>query len=166
MKVAAVGSVVRSYRKGSGISQKDLAARVGISRATLNYLESGRDIEIGAAKLLALLDVLSIPFSMPTDVDRSGDDDTLDELLKGISGKGGKKMPRKILVEAMTTGRVPIGFESQVEQVLETAPEPTVLALVRATSAAPGLAAQAAWKNGPNLDKAVGSSRKGWLHTG
>lgn len=166
MKVAAVGSVVRSYRKASGISQKELAARVGISRATLNYLESGRDIEIGAAKLLALLDVLSIPFSMPTDVDGSGDDDTIDELLKGISGKGGKKMPRKILIEAMTTGRVPIGFESQVEQVLETAPEPTVLALVRATSAASGLSAQAVWKNGRNLAKAVGSARKGWLHTG
>ena len=49
MKVSAVGAVIRSYRKASGISQKDLAAMVGISRATLNYLESGRDIEIGDA---------------------------------------------------------------------------------------------------------------------
>ncbi len=166
MKVAAVGSVVRSYRKASGISQKDLAGMVGISRATLNYLESGRDIEIGAAKLLALLDVLSIPFAMPSEVDRSGDDDTIDRLLKGISGKGGKKMPHKVLVEAMTTGRVPIGYESQVEQVLETAPEPSILALVRATAAASGLSPQAVWKNGRNLAKAVGSSRKGWLHAG
>ena len=60
MKVSEVGAVVRAYRKATGISQKELAALVGISRATLNYLESGREGEIGASKLLAMLELLEI----------------------------------------------------------------------------------------------------------
>lgn len=163
MKVAIVGSVVRSYRKASGISQKDLAAKVGISRATLNYLESGRDIEIGAAKLLSLLDVLGVPFTVPGDVDRTHDDAVIDKAIKGITGKGGKRLPRKALIEALTTGRPPIGFESQIEQALETAPEAAILAVVRAVSASSGLSPQAVWKNGRSLAKTVGSTRKGWL---
>ncbi|MEK9736372.1 MAG: helix-turn-helix transcriptional regulator, partial [Candidatus Nanopelagicales bacterium] len=58
LTVAAVGAVIRAYRKASGLSQKDLAKLGGVSRATLNYLESGReDMEIGASRLFALLAV-------------------------------------------------------------------------------------------------------------
>lgn len=139
---------------------------VGISRATLNYLESGRDIEIGAGKLLALLDVLGVPFAIPGEVDHKHDDATLNKAIKGITGKGGKKLPRKVLVEALTTGRLPIGYESQIEQLLDTAPEASILAVVRAVSASSSVSPMAVWKNGRSLAKAVGSTRKGWIQTG
>jgi transcriptional regulator with XRE-family HTH domain len=164
MKVATVGSVVRSYRKASGISQKDLAELVGMSRATLNYLESGRDIEIGASKLLALLDVLGVPFGVPTGVDHPADDKVIDQALKAVGGKAGKKISRKVLVEALTSGRVPIGLDKELEQVLEEVPDPAVLAAIRATGASSGLSAQSIWKNARALAKTVGSSRKAWLY--
>jgi transcriptional regulator with XRE-family HTH domain len=162
MKVATIGSVVRAYRKASGISQKDLAGMVGISRATLNYLESGRDIEIGAGKLLTLLEVLAVPFSIPSAVDGPADAAAVDKALKSL--KGGKKLSRPVLVEALTTGRVPIGLEKELALLVETAPDPTVLSMVRVTGAASGLPPQTVWKNARTLAKAVGSSRKAWLH--
>jgi transcriptional regulator with XRE-family HTH domain len=135
---------------------------VGISRATLNYLESGRDIEIGAGKLLTLLEVLAVPFSIPNAVDGPADEAAVDKALKAL--KGGKKLSRPVLVEALTTGRVPIGLEKELALLVETAPDPTVLSMVRVTGAASGLSPQAVWKNARNLAKAVGSNRKAWLH--
>ena len=103
MKVSEVGAVVRAYRKATGISQKELASLVGISRATLNYLESGREGEIGASKLLAMLELLGVPFDVPQAVDREHDDRILDKAGKS-AGAGKVKLPRKVLVEALATG--------------------------------------------------------------
>lgn len=162
MKVSAVGGVVRSYRKASGISQKDLAAMVGISRATLNYLESGRDIEIGAAKLLALADLLGIPWTVPADVDRGHDDDILEKAAKAASGK--HRLQRKTVVEAFATGKVPVGSDQPLRSLLDDTPEPQLLAIVRSVAAGSGQTPKAVWRNGRSLAKSVGSSRRVWLH--
>jgi transcriptional regulator with XRE-family HTH domain len=163
MKVAAVGSVIRAYRKASGVSQKDLAGMVGISRATLNYLESGRDIEIGAGKLLALLDLLAVPFSVPSGIDRAHDDDVLESAARAVAGK---KLPRKVVVEALATGRAPEGSEQALRSLLDDTAEPEILAIVRAVAAGSGQQPKAVWRNGRAIATAVGSTRKVWLHDG
>jgi transcriptional regulator with XRE-family HTH domain len=163
MKVAAVGSVIRAYRKASGVSQKDLAGMVGISRATLNYLESGRDIEIGAGKLLALLDLLAVPFSVPSGIDREHDDEVLESAARAVAGK---RLPRKVVVEALATGRAPQGSEPALRSLLDDTAEPEILAIVRAVAAGSGQQPKAVWKNGRAVAKAVGSTRRVWLHDG
>jgi transcriptional regulator with XRE-family HTH domain len=163
MKVAEVGSVIRAYRRASGVSQKDLAGMVGISRATLNYLESGRDIEIGAGKLLALLDLLAVPFAVPPGVDREHDDELLEQAARSV---GAKKLPRKVVVEALATGKAPAGSESALRSLLDDTPEPAILAIVRAVAAGSGQQPKAVWKHGRSVAKAVGSTRRVWLHDG
>lgn len=158
-----MGSVIRAYRKASGVSQKDLAGMVGISRATLNYLESGRDIEIGAGKLLSLLDLLAVPFSVPAGIDREHDDDVLE---KAAQAAAGKKLPRKVVVEALATGHAPAGSEAALLSLLDNTSEPAILAIVRAVAAGSGQQPKAVWRNGRSLAKAVGSSRTVWLHDG
>lgn len=163
MKVAEAGAIVRSYRKAAGVSQKELAGMVGISRATLNYLESGRDIEIGAGKLLSLLDVLGVPLRLPSDVDHSADEAAIDRACKHLSGKGRKKLTRRVVLEAFTTGRVPIGLEKEFGALLDDAPEPVALAIIRATSAGNGPSASVVWRNARALAKASGCGGKMWL---
>lgn len=163
MKVAVVGSTIRAYRKASGISQKELAGMVGISRATLNYLESGRDIEIGAGKLLALLDVLAVPFAVPADVDRAKDDAALGAAVKGVGGKGRRKLPGRVLAEALATGRVETGSETLIAQALDGVHAPAALAIVRAVSSSSGHAPATIWKNGRTVARAVGATSKVWL---
>ena len=46
-----IGSRVAATRKGLKLSQKDLASKAGISRATLEALENGRTGELGFSKL-------------------------------------------------------------------------------------------------------------------
>ena len=103
-----------------------------------------------------------MPVGLPSEVDRASDDAALDEVARGVSGKGRKKLPRKVLVEALASGRVPVGFEPHIAHVVESASEPAVLAMVRAVSASAGMPAAAVWKNGRSLAASVGSSRKVW----
>ena len=161
MKVADVGGVIRGYRKASGISQKDLAAMVGVSRATLNYVESGRDIEIGATRLLALLEVLGVPLLVPTGVDRAHDDEVLEGAAKAAA-TGKVKLARKHLVEALATGRVPEGYEVGVRTVLDHATRGEALAMVRAVAAGTGQQPKAVWRNARSVAGALGSGNRAW----
>jgi HTH-type transcriptional regulator / antitoxin HipB len=81
-----VAAVVRGRRQDLGLSQADLAARVGVSRAWINAVEAGKpSVELGL--VLRLLDHLDLRLDLakPGDLgdvfkDRSIDlDSVLDE---------------------------------------------------------------------------------------
>ena len=55
-----VGSRIAIARKDLKLSQKELASRAGISRATLEALENGRAGELGFSKLTRILAVLGL----------------------------------------------------------------------------------------------------------
>src|SRR5258708_18686005 len=55
-----VGRLLKDARKRAKLSQEQLARPLGMSRATISALESGRCEEIGFAKLAALLDILGL----------------------------------------------------------------------------------------------------------
>jgi HTH-type transcriptional regulator / antitoxin HipB len=56
MRLSEIGLQLQQARKTAGLSQTDLAAPLGMSRATVSALERGRCEEIGATKLGALLE--------------------------------------------------------------------------------------------------------------
>lgn len=59
----ALGDRIRLARLRRGISQQELAARIGVSRKTMVKLEAG-DASIGLAVLLRTLDVLGLADSI------------------------------------------------------------------------------------------------------
>lgn len=158
MKVADFGAAVRSYRKASGLSQQDLAATAGLSRATLNYLESGRDIEIGASRLLALVSLLGIPLSLPVDVDRSHDDSVVERTVRAAEGK--TKSTRRALDEALATGKVPSGTDNALRSVIDSLGVAERLAVIRCVCSSSGQPPKVVWRNARTVSAAVGSD--GW----
>jgi transcriptional regulator with XRE-family HTH domain len=64
MTINELGVYLRSARKRAGLSQLQLAEPLGMSRATISAIESGRCTEIGAAKLLALLEMTGLEVSV------------------------------------------------------------------------------------------------------
>lgn len=60
MNLQEIGPVLKDARKRGKLSQEQLARPLGMSRATISALESGRCEEIGFAKLAALLDSLGL----------------------------------------------------------------------------------------------------------
>ena len=162
LSVAAMGSVIRAHRKASGLSQKDLAKAAGVSRATLNYLESGReDMEIGASKLLALLEVLGIPVGVPADVSRDADQATVEGALASL-GKG-RKLAEGDLMEALASGRIPPKSEAGLAAFLEHAPEGAGPAAVRLAAARSGNPSKEIARNGRTLAKSLHITCPLWL---
>ena len=60
MDLAQFGSHLREARRERGLTQEQLASSLGMSRATVSALESGRCEEIGVRKLTALFDLVGL----------------------------------------------------------------------------------------------------------
>lgn len=60
MDLAEIGKAFQTARRQSGRTQEALAQALGMSRATLSALESGRCDEIGVRKLTALLELVGL----------------------------------------------------------------------------------------------------------
>jgi len=64
MPLNDAGIAIRQARKRLGITQKDLAAACGLSRATVNALESGKVQELGFGRVSALANFLGLELSL------------------------------------------------------------------------------------------------------
>jgi transcriptional regulator with XRE-family HTH domain len=66
MNLADIGQLVHERRQALGLSQARLALMSGLSRATINQLETGSLVDLGAAKLIALLDLVGLNLAAGT----------------------------------------------------------------------------------------------------
>jgi transcriptional regulator with XRE-family HTH domain len=60
MTLSDLGPLLRQARREAKLSQEQLAQSLGMSRATISAIESGRCEEIGFAKLAALLELVGL----------------------------------------------------------------------------------------------------------
>ena len=64
MTLADLGPLLKQARTDANLSQQELAQPLGMSRATISALESGRCEEIGFSKLVALLESVGLEISV------------------------------------------------------------------------------------------------------
>ena len=71
-----IGRHIREARKGRKMTQAQLAAILGMSRATISEIENGVVQDIGIRKILRILEILNLEIK----VRRAGMPPTLDEI--------------------------------------------------------------------------------------
>ncbi|MCF6204985.1 MAG: helix-turn-helix domain-containing protein [Methylococcaceae bacterium] len=64
MDFLEIGRQITSLRQQQKLSQQRVAEHVGISRSTLNALETGRAGDVGLRKVLKILDYLGYEMSV------------------------------------------------------------------------------------------------------
>lgn len=79
MQLADLGPIVKAARRKANLSQADLATPLGMSRATISAIESGRCDEIGFSKLAALLDRVGLELTVVPRSSRPTIDDLRNE---------------------------------------------------------------------------------------
>jgi transcriptional regulator with XRE-family HTH domain len=79
MQLADIGPFLREARNNARLSQEQLAAPLGMSRATVSAIESGRCQEIGFSKLVALLDMVGLELTIIPRASRPTIDDLRNE---------------------------------------------------------------------------------------
>ena len=77
-----LGAAVADRRRALGLQQGEVAARTGLSQASLSRFERGKVAEFGSRKLLSVLAVLGLELSL-VEIGAAG---SLDELRRERSG--------------------------------------------------------------------------------
>lgn len=130
MRIQELGQEVRKARQARGLTQAQLARAVGLSRETLNLLESGLVRDLGVRKVLAVLDYLGLAIALqPIGRPRRPDYVRMACTTANVSFKAA--LTEDELIHALITGKVPARRSAHLRTLLDEAPEALVKGLVQ-----------------------------------
>jgi transcriptional regulator with XRE-family HTH domain len=145
MRLAELGFRIRQARQARGITQARLAKEVGISRPTLNQLESGLLRELGTTKVLRLLDAVGLEVILANAPARRPRDH-LSIASTAASVGFAAPLNEDELLRSLLTGRPPPGKRPHLRRLFEDAPAELIRAL---------LAQVALWSKPGRIEKNV-----------
>jgi transcriptional regulator with XRE-family HTH domain len=127
MNLSEIGMLVRERRLALGLSQDRLAKLAGLSRATVNQLETGTLVDLGVAKLSALMDLVGLQLEASSH-GRSGRGLLMASRTSSVSYK--EQLQADQLAKVLASGVVPADLMPHMATFLDEAPLPLVLAAV------------------------------------
>lgn len=165
MRIQELGRQIRRARLERGLTQAQLAASAGLSRETLNLLESGLIRELGIRKVLAVLDKLGLDLALEQ-AKRPRRPDYVRMACTSANVSFKSALTDDELVHALLTGKVPAKRSAHIRALLDEAPPALLNGLAREAAGwtAPGKLE----KNLMRLAEGAGASRRidEWLNTG
>ena len=144
MNLADIGHLVQQRRQAIGLSQDRLAKLSGLSRATVHSLEAGTIKDLGAAKLMVVLELLGLQLGA-TSQKRPRNALQLASQTASVSYKRG--LAPSALASALVDGHLPPDITPQVATLLDEAPLPLIVATVEQVAAASQCPAKTLWKH-------------------
>lgn len=159
MNLADIGHLVHTRRVALGLSQARLAALSGLSRATVNQLENGTLVDLGAAKLIALLDLVGISLDAGA---RTAHLHALQLVSQTASVSYKTMLAPEALAAALVNGELPEHITPHVAALLDEAPLSLIVAAVEEVAATSQMAPKLLWKHLIAWAYALKSPREVW----
>jgi transcriptional regulator with XRE-family HTH domain len=159
MNLREIGLCVRDRREALGLSQDRLAKLAGLSRATINQLETGTLIDLGVAKLAALMDLVGLR------LDASARTPSRRGLLMASSTASvSYKVPIQAaqLAEALATGNLPSRLIPHLATFLDEAPLPLVVSAVEEAAERRHVRPKHIWRHLARWARQLKSPRRVW----
>lgn len=165
MRIHELGQAIRNARRAHDLTQARLAKTAGISRETLNLLESGLVRDLGIRKVIAVLEELGLSLTVEP-VSRSRRPNYLRMACTSANVSFKSALTEDELVRALVTGKVPAGRSAHLRSLLDEAPVAMLEGL--AEDAGKWTRPGRLQKNLERLARDAGASRKidEWLKTG
>jgi len=165
VRIQELGSEIRRARKARGLTQAQLAHATGLSRETLNLLESGLVRDLGIRKVLAVIDHLGLSVTLQQGV-RPRRPDYVRMACTSANVSVKTALTEDELIHALVTGKVPAKRAPHLRTLLDEAPAALLQAL--AEEAAGWTKPGKLERNLRKLASDLGVSRsvEGWLKTG
>jgi transcriptional regulator with XRE-family HTH domain len=153
---------VLQRRLALGLTQAELAERVGLSRATVNAIENDTVSDIGVRKLADLLAELNAGIAVAP-IGRKREPDFLKMAATSASVSFRKKLSVNELVRIFISGRAPRAKHPHVRALLEEAPKSVLRGLYRQLALA--VSADRLTNNFERLGRQLGTTREvsSWL---
>ena len=159
MNLAGIGQLVHARRFALGLSQARLATMSGLSRATINQLENGSLVDLGAAKLIALLDLVGINLDAGT---VKGHKHALQSVSQSASVSYKTVLEPAELAAALVNGTLPKGITPQVATLLDESPLSLIVAAVEEVASKSSTSPKLLWKHVFHCAKDLQSPRGVW----
>jgi transcriptional regulator with XRE-family HTH domain len=159
MNLADIGLLVQARREALGLSQARLAQMGGLSRATINQLENGSLVDLGAAKLIALLNLLGMDLDAQTRAPRAK---ALALLSQTASVSYKTALLPEALARALVDGALPPALVAQVATLLDEAPLPLIVAGVQEVAERTHTPPKTLWKHLTAWARELQSPRAAW----
>ena len=159
MNLADIGQLVLARREALGLSQARLARLAGLSRATVNQLENGSLVDLGAAKLMVLLNLLGMDLAAQA---RPRQAQALALLSQTASVSYKRVLLPSTLADALVAGVLPPVLVAQVATLLDEAPLALIVASVEEVAARTQTPPKRLWKHLAQWAQALQSPRTAW----
>lgn len=163
MDLREIGQHVRERREALGLSQDRLAKFAGLSRATINQLETGTLPELGVSKLGQLLTVIGL--DLQAVARPAGRRKAVRPLLaasRSASVSYRSAIEPGQLAQALASGEVPDEWLPHVATLLDEAPLPLVVSAVEEAALRRHMPAQRVWRHVTKLARRLQSPRRAW----
>jgi transcriptional regulator with XRE-family HTH domain len=158
MQLYEIGGEIAKRRLELQLTQEQLAKLAGLSRLTINQLESGKVQDLGVNKLIPLLSVLGLELN--TQPRHSGTGLFKATVSANVSYE--KDLTPEQLARALATGEIPHGFESQLSTILDETPLPIVVKAVEEASSRTGVQPKKMWKHLADWSRSLHLYRRVW----
>ncbi len=120
MRLQEIGYEVRRARIGRSLTQAELATAAGLSRVTLNRLETGRFPDLGAKKLQTLLEHVGLTLAIqPASKTRRSDFIRMASTTASVSFR--QVLTEDELIHALLSGKIPRGKKPHFRALLDEA---------------------------------------------
>lgn len=144
MNLTSIGQIVQRRRQALGLSQARLAKLSGLSRATINQLETGTIVDLGAAKLMVLLELLGVTLDA---IERPARDHALVLASQTASVSYRERLKPDALAAAMVDGRLPVDITPHIATLLDEAPLTIIVGAVEEVARNTQCPAKTLWKH-------------------
>ncbi|GAB3428119.1 helix-turn-helix domain-containing protein [Massilia solisilvae] len=159
MQLREVGMHVHDRRKEIGLSQAQLARLAGLSRTTVNQLESGALEDLGYTKLSQLLGILGLTFDAKERLKKSP---ALKIAAQTASTSYKKILTSDVLKNILKSGVVPDDFKPHVMTLLDETPLPLVVSAIKEASVETNTPPKTVMKNVSAMAKELQTHRAVW----
>jgi len=159
MTLHDLAPIIHARRTALGLSQDRLAKLCGLSRATVNQLENGTLVDLGAAKLLALLALLGLELNAHR---KPAPLDALALLSQTASVSYRRVLQPAELARALAQGDLPEAITPHIATLLDEAPLALVLAAVEQAARATRTPPKTLWKHLVQWAHALQSPTTAW----
>jgi len=159
MNLSAIGQLVHARRSALGLSQARLAMMSGLSRATINQLEGGTLVDLGVAKLIALLDVMGIQLDAGI---FNGRQNALQSVSRSASVSYKTLLDPADFASALVVGVLPPQLTPHIATLLDEAPMGLIVAAVEEVAANTSTSPKLLWKHVFHWARDLQSPRGVW----
>lgn len=159
LRLDEIGRMVRQRREDLGLSQARLARIAGLSRATINQLETGTIVDLGVSKLAHLLDLLGLSLRAEQQTSKGRGLRTISQT-SSVSYK--RSLTPKLLAAALASGELPAQWMPHVSTMLDEAPAKFIVSAVEEAASSQGVSAKVVWQHLLRWAHELKSPRSAW----